>query len=182
MKCSVSEEQLALYASGDLDCSQSAAVSTHLAVCRGCRSTLADLQLSAKLFAESFADPATEDLLYVRAALNTRLTPQVWRIPFWKPAAMAASVALIALLLFHHPADNRPVVTGSRPTQAPLAQNPSVQPVRLVQHRARRTVNKPGLRSVVFTKNQDGKSELKLATADPNVFILLPTDGNNHAN
>jgi anti-sigma factor RsiW len=182
MKCSVSEEQLALYAGGDLDSSHSAAVSAHLAECEVCRNTLADLQFSTKLFAEGFGDPAAEDLLSVRTALNTRLPAQATRIPWWKPAVLAASVALLAMILFHHPADNRPVTTASHPAQVPLAASPSVKPVRLVPHRIRRTVNKPGLRSVVFTENQDGKTELKLTTADPNVFILLPTNGNNHAN
>jgi anti-sigma factor RsiW len=183
MNCPVSEEQLALYVSGDLACSQSAAVATHIAHCEGCRNTLADLQVSARLLRDGFCDPEAADLRAVRSALLQRLPMQrrslSWQI--WKPAAVAVA-GIVALLLFRHPADHLPAAIASGSVQAPPGPTRRIEPVRLVHHRVGRPANKPGLRNVAFRKNQDGQSELTLATADPNVVILLPMDGNNHAN
>ncbi len=189
MNCPVSEEQLALYASSDLNPQESAAVSEHLVHCAPCRQTLADLQVSLQLFAEIPVAPDCEDLRSLRSGVMQRLRKNRRQSRFVQAAAIAASAGLviIAPLLLRDKARDRrtPVIANLQslaPSPIPSLDSRDLVPVRPVHHRLRKRHSMAGLRAVALNIRPDGRSELRMATADPNVVILLEMNGNIHEN
>ena len=188
MKCSVSEEELALYAGNDLSLQESAVVAAHLTTCTFCRDMLEDLQYSRQLMAGSLIAPDSEDLGSVRNTVMRRLHSERKQSRFLRTAAIAAGVALItAPILLRNEADHRPQATGMNLQSWPLLPMPAFQSLDVmaagpVYHRRHEQKSDAGLRALALSRRPDGGSELKISTADPNVTILLLMNGNNHEN
>lgn len=110
------QDQIPLYALGDLPADESARLETHLAVCPACRALLAEYQFVAQELLEQVPSQtaparigvrlqniAQADAKKARPGSDTELTGPAPKIPFWKrPFALprwAATFALIAILL-----------------------------------------------------------------------------------
>jgi hypothetical protein len=188
VKCPVSEEQLALYTSSDLNPEEGAGVSEHLVKCAPCRQTLADLQLSLQLFAEISVAPNSEDLRSLRNDVMQRLRKNRSQSRSVRAAAIAASLGLlIAPLLLRDKAHDQRANTVAHlqslaPPPIPSFNPPDLVPVRPVYYRVRKHNSVAGLRAVAFNTRPEGRPELRISTADPNVVILLEMDGNIHEN
>ncbi|MCU1292071.1 MAG: hypothetical protein JWP08_921 [Bryobacterales bacterium] len=189
MKCSISEEQLSLYGSSDLSAQESAAVAEHLTKCALCRDTLADLQFSHQLFAESSAEPDCNDLHSVRDVVMQRLRQRREQSRWVLPAAIAAAMFITVPILVRNNIreDRRQTMTVASLAALPISPIPSLDlpdlaRVNRAHHRRPKGSKRSSLRAVVLSTAPDGSSELKLATADPNVIILLQMDGITHEN
>ncbi len=189
MNCPIDEKLLALSLSGDLDGEQSTSMATHIKECETCRNVLAELQFSKHLLADSFEEPAEEDLRSVRIGIIDQLASDARRRVWPSVAAIAAGVTILftAVLFRRNPdehihvagtAQRSDIVVGARMLQT----MPSVKPVRQVHRRVHRPVAPAGLKSVVLTSNGSGKPELRMVTADADVFIILQMDDSTHAN
>jgi cell division septation protein DedD len=172
----IADEQLSLYAAGDLAAAERQLVAVHVEACSDCRNTVAEFREMHRFVSESLSDPETEDLLQVREGVAEKLQRRqsgLRRWP-WGLAAVAAMLAfLIATLRFEsHPAmAPEPVPTIAHltpPEQAPLrpAEPAPVHTVRHVRHRD------AGIRSVALITRANEPPVIKMTTADPNVVIL----------
>jgi anti-sigma factor RsiW len=183
MSCPVTEGQLALFSSGDLGASDLSHISTHIAACPLCRQTLADFQQASDLLIAAFDEPDAYDLSTLRAAVRNRIEPSTRRFAWrWVLAAGVLLVAVPSFPVLRHE-EAPPVVAEIQIPNPPLRQY-RVQldlsaPVRVSKRRTfalREPSVKAGLRNAELTATTQGKSELLIATADPNVLILLPMD------
>jgi len=169
MKRCVSEEDLALHASGDLG---SAVVAAHIQECEDCRRALAEFQLAAQFFADGFADPSEEELRAVRLGVRERLHAEARRILWKRLAAVAASLALAASVWLHQQGDGpSPQVAISDPPRL-SATGRSVTVVSVVHHRRRRVAIKPGIRNLLFSTDENGKAD-KMPVVVLAVYPLL---------
>jgi anti-sigma factor RsiW len=191
MKCPVTEEQLALYAGGDLSFDESSVVDQHLSGCARCNEILAAFHFTRQLLADAPVVPNDADLPDVRSGVLDRLRRRHRQTRCIQVAALAASLALVSVPFVHrehaspHPA---PVPVASvRPPTVPVPEvHPSepirravIKPVRLRQREAKA---RPELRAIAFEPGSGDKAMLKLATADPNVVILIQMNGSAHEN
>ena len=173
-----SEEQLALYQAGDLTVQESATLGEHVLICATCREVLADLQLSSRLLAQAAAVSHPEDLHAVRSVVLTRLHRAKWRARVLQLAAVlmiGVGLSILAVLLRDTSEVASPVALATPmppPPPARVERLPEARPAAQVQRRARGHHSNIGLRSVVLT-TRDGRPQLQIATADPNVIILL---------
>jgi anti-sigma factor RsiW len=185
MKCTVTEEQLALLSSGDLDAAELLRLSSHVAECQGCREGLVDFERTSRILTSGFGEPDTHDLFAVRAAVRSGIESSHrslgWR---WMPAVAVLLLAVLSLPVLQH----RKKVTNV--TKATVASLPQPQyrvqlalpiPVRAAKRRRQPSIG-AGLRHADLITTPQGKSQLMIATADPNVLILLPMDRNSHEN
>jgi anti-sigma factor RsiW len=191
MKCPVTEEQLALYAGSDLSVEESSAVAQHLAECLPCRETLADFQFARQLLSETPRLPREADLAPLRSSVVAQLRGQRNRTRWIQTAGLAASLALVSIPFLHRervrPHQETVPVASIRPPYVPVPevhhQEPvhrrAAKPVRLKREYAKR---RPELRAIAFDVGTGDKPVLKLATADPNVVILIQMNGNSHEN
>ena len=189
MNCFVSEEQLALYSGNDLSPQESAAVSDHLSMCERCRATLADLRSFRKLITEIPAEPDDEDLRFVRNAVMQRVGRHRKRNRLLQTVAIAAGLVLVIALPLHRnkPHDERDLVPVTNLQAlpllpAPMLELPAIVPMKTVWHRRHKRDADLGLWTVALNRGPDGKFQLKITTADPNVIIFFPMDENTHAN
>ncbi len=180
------ELSLALYAGGELDTPERSGVAAHLAICGECRGTIAEIENVRQLLSSAFPEPTHEDLQLVRKTVsdrvkNSRRGRRLWH---WDTAvaAVAGVVKICALLLNRKQPD-----TALK--QEPI-QLPSIRPIprqfsdlswsatpKQHRSRARGAHVQAGIRAALLVTGLDGSSHLKLITADPNIVILLPLEG-----
>ncbi len=181
MKCRIREEDLALYSSGDLDAERSAELRLHLAACADCRQTASDLKWTAQFVAAPFGPPSKEDLGHMREAITAGLRKQQrsrreW--PLWSAAAAVLLVTGIVVPALVQRGRERPVLEQTASQESSLAVTlPAARWTFPNLNFSRRPVAEAGVRGVSVMANSSGKAELRLATADPDVVILLPMDG-----
>jgi anti-sigma factor RsiW len=176
----VREEQLALYARGDLPSRESKAVAAHLQDCGQCQDILAEFHEVQSFVIRSLQDPDASDLSEVRRNLTANLQPlQARRHWAWWSAGIAAALALFVL---PHGFEHRPVaIERAKPVtaQSTLAENitpgPVIRiplaPVATSRPRHLRS-QKAGIRDVTLITQADREPIIKMTTADPDVVIL----------
>jgi hypothetical protein len=99
LSCAIWEEQVALFAGGDLGMAEAAGVERHLSQCAACRALAADLRLELDGLREAHAEPlAAEHYTVVRGRVLAELAkPPRQRVS--SPWAWAAAVAVAAALV-----------------------------------------------------------------------------------
>ncbi len=139
-----------------------------------------DWQRVRQRLLEAMGEPSDEDLRAVREAVKSRIAGERIRGRRWwiwnAVAAAACAVAVLSVVdlrVSHR--ESKPVAVRQLELNAPVVASRELADL-AVPHRApvRRERLSAGIRSVVWTTADDGSSELKLTTADPNVVILLP--------
>ncbi len=139
-----------------------------------------DWQSVRQRLLEAIGEPSDEDLRAVREAVKSRIAGERTRgRRWWIWNVVAATACVIAVLsavdlrVSHR--ESTPVAVRPLELNAPVVA-PRVLAALAVPHRARvrRERLSAGIRSVAWTTEGDGTSQLKLTTADPNVVILLP--------
>lgn len=176
----VSESQLALYSTGDLESMELELVARHLADCTECRERSAEFKNLQGVFSNLQIEPTSDDLRQMRVqtmqAIRTNQRHSgLWR---WAPAA-AAVVAIVLLFRGNHTPvpENHPVrpkfvaVQRSLQPEAPVHVIPVVRPI----HRR----PPAGLKSIALLTTADHEPTIKITTFDPNVIILLPSDSSS---
>jgi anti-sigma factor RsiW len=177
----VREEQLALYARGDLPSWESKAVTTHLQGCSQCQKALTEFYEIQNFVTRSLQDPGTSELSKVRIALAASLRPQQdgGRHWAWWGAGVAAALALFVLprSFEHQPIvmeRAKPITAASALPQS-IIPGPAIQiplaPVAASRPRHVRS-QKAGIRAVTLITQADQEPVIKMTTADPNVVIL----------
>lgn len=188
MSCRVSEEQLALYAGGDLNSDEKLVVSAHVGECEACRQVLSELEAAQALLAQGLGEPAEEDLRILRVAVAGRVHGR--RSLAWRFAAVAAACAVAVSIPIALRRDHRvqaQLVTAVVELPAPALTRPelvilSVARTSRIQRRVRHVDGGAGVKDVVLRPGLDGKPEVLIATADPNVVILFSSGGESHEN
>jgi predicted anti-sigma-YlaC factor YlaD len=190
VNCSISEEQLALYGGGDLSAQETASIAKHLTECINCRDTLADLQFSQRLFAESAVEPDRADLRSIRDGVMQRIGRRREQSRWIVAAAVALGAILIVTPILvrnrtpgdHHQAIATVELRDVLPLPIPALHLPERIAVGPVHNRSHKTNAEVGLRVVMLSTAPNGTSELRIATADPNVAIFFQMNGNTHEN
>jgi hypothetical protein len=176
------EDELALYASRDLDSGRLASIAHHLNTCGACRRCVTEFDHLQTILTSIPAEPDTADLAELRTAVMETLsqTANRQRILKWAVAATAAGVLVTGLLL--HQTDRELVRRPDLPPVASAQHKPDMAPkpeavirsVRVVRRRQHRPT--PGLTSIALTTTNGQAPLIKVTTSDPNVIILLPAD------
>lgn len=185
MNCPVHEEDLALYATGDLAPKRYRLISAHVQSCAACRATLAEFSNTAQFVTAAFSARVDDNLRFTAAPA---LHAQNRRLYAWaKVAAVAAGILLPALLWFDL-GQQRTEDRTIRETEliAPAAgfgwRLPNLYSSVGTSHPRHSRAMEAGLRNASITTDSSGSVALRLTTADPNVVILLPMDDTTHAN
>jgi anti-sigma factor RsiW len=171
----ICEEQLALYAAGDLAPDETNTVAGHVQHCQICHAVVAGFRETQSFLASSLIDPPADELSVVRERIRLKLRQR--RGAHWRWASYAAGVAAAIALMFTaiglKPAvtpQPAPVVARFVPPEAPHVEIPQVP--RLVLHSPRARHRDGGIRSVDLIARADKPMLLKMTTADPEVVIL----------
>ncbi len=171
----IREEQLALYATGDLAPHVEGSVAAHVRSCESCRAIVIGFRDAQSFVASALMDPSANELADVRERVNARLQERRgghWRWAGWSAAA-AAVVALIFIGIENKPAAApEPVlpVAQLKPPDVPQLEVPQLRTA--VLHRPRVRHRDAGIRSVDLIARADQPPLIKMTTADPNVVIL----------
>lgn len=181
MTAHTSEEQLSLYAAGDLDADTSAKIAAHVSGCESCRAQVDQFRDTLRLIASSFPEPSAEDLSTFRAGLLEQLHRPKQRRASWI-WALAAATAVLALVLLLPRNEKRPaasvVPTALDLTPLPNAvvrlDVPHLEPA--VSRHMRRPQPEAGIRSVALVTRPNQPALIRMTTADPNVVILWQPD------
>ena len=182
----IREEQLALYAGGDLSSQENNAVATHLRGCAECQQVLAEFQETRGFVVSALQNPEIGELAEVRRRLAAELSRHQSKERRWAWWMAGATAAALALLILPHRFEKQPVVT-LRPepviTASAVPEKIHSEPLGNVPHlhvAASRTVHarprKAGIRTVALIAQADQEPVIKMTTADPNVVILWQTD------
>lgn len=180
MTAHTSEEQLSLYAAGDLDADTSAKIAAHVSGCESCRAQVDQFRDTLRLIASSFTGPSAEDLSTFRAGLLEQLHRPKQRRASWI-WALAAATAVLALVLLLPRSEKRAAHVASEslalaPLPQPVVQfaTPGLQPA--VSRHTRRPQPEAGIRSVALVTRPNQPALIRMTTADPNVVILWQPD------
>jgi len=176
----IREEQLALYAWGDLSLQESSAVTAHLQDCARCQKVLAEFHEARSFVTASVQNPEQNELSEVRRRLTAKLQPRrrAERHWAWWGAGIAAALALFVL---PRSFEKRPVVVQKvRPaiTMSALPEmlhpGPAIKlpltPVSTLHRRLR--PQETGIRTATLISQAGQEPIIKMTTADPNVVIL----------
>ena len=168
----IHEEQLALYATGDLAPGIEAAVAAHVQGCESCQATVAGFRATQSLLVSALIEPAADELVEVRERVSTRLRERRWWVG-WTVAAAAAIALVTMFITFEH----KPTVVpkpASIVTYVPvyrIAPKPPPMPAPVL-HKPHVRHRDVGMRSVALVARADQPPVFRIATADPNVVIL----------
>lgn len=184
MTAHTSEEQLSLYAAGDLDAAAADTVLQHVSACKSCRAQLDEFRDTLRVLASSFTESSAEDLSAFRAGLMKRLQQPSRKSTGWM-WGLAAAAAMLALVLLLPRNERRPAVHGPEASVlsavAPLPQPvvqlavPRLEPA-VSRHTRRRQQSDAGIRSVAMITHPNQPALIRMTTADPNVVILWQPD------
>jgi len=172
MSCSKFENDIALYAGGDLPAGRIARVESHLAQCADCRALAEELRATQALLGELRDEPLEDAML---AQVHQRVLMEVRRAGFSRRRALAPLLALAAALVLavvlmwprHQPAKVVVVARGAAPSHAapvkagwePAAARGAASNVRK-RHRRSAPLAQPGPPLLV-----------QFVTDDPNIVI-----------
>ena len=173
----ICEEQLALYAWGDLPSQESSVITSHLQDCDSCRKALAKFQEMRGFIAASVHNPEADELSEVHTRLIAELQVQQsnarpWA---WWGAGVAASLTLLLLPHFFEHRPSATPITESLILTENMDPGPTLQipltPI-TASHPKHLRSQKAGIRSVTLISQTDWEPIVKMITADPNVVIL----------
>jgi hypothetical protein len=185
MTCGHSEDQIALYAGGDM--ADRAEIERRLAVCSHCRRMLAAYSGDLAVLREAHREPiAPAHYAAVRARVLAKLEHgrrPLWRWTWVGAGAMAAGLAFL-LVLRPSDAPDRPAIVDTPAVRQPPARIIAAAPVierrrsALVRRRIRRTAAGPVASAEVRPEEPSRREPLmvKLLTDDPNVIIYWIAD------
>lgn len=169
----IREEQLALYAAGDLAPHDKSATAAHVQNCGTCQAIVAGFHEVQDFVSSALLDPAADELMEVRDGIRIKLRERrSWAGRGW--AAWAAVAAAAAAMIFFG-IEHKPI-TAPQPVP-PVAQlkpleMPHLQIRQVVLHKPRVRHRDAGIRSVDLIARADQPPLIKMTTADPNVVIL----------
>ena len=167
----IREEQLALYATGDLAPNETSAVATHVRSCETCQGTVSVFRERQGFITSALIDPAADELLEVRERVAVKLgQSRSWAV--WAAVAAAAVAALIIGVENKPATVPKPVlpVVQLKPPKVPRLDIPQLRTA--VLHKPRVRQRHAGIRSVDLIARSDQPTLIKMTTADPNVVIL----------
>jgi hypothetical protein len=181
----VREEQLALYAWGDLPPQENSAVASHVGSCGQCQKVLAEFHEARSFVISALQNPGANELSEMRTRLTAslQLSQSSERRWAWWGAGVAAALALFIL---PHSFEKRPVVMKrAKPVVAPSLLRESINsgptlripltPIAASRPRHLRP-QKAGIRTITLITQADQEPMIKMTTADPNVVILWQSD------
>lgn len=178
----IGEEQLALYATGDLAPKETSAVAAHVQDCETCREAVAGFRETQGFVVSALVDPAVEELVAVRERVSARLQQTGGRHWRWAWPALGAAAAAALVTTFITVEQKPAVMPKPAPPVAPLAlpEVPHLKIPRLqtaVLHVGHVRHREAGIRSVDLIARADQPALIKMTTADPNVVILWQSNG-----
>lgn len=172
----IREEQLALYATGDLAAKDASVVAAHMQDCETCQAAIAGFREVQGFVAAALIDPAADELFEVRERVSAKLRERPAGRLQWAGWAAAAAVAVVALILigveYKPPITPKPApaVAQLKPPEVPRLEIPQLRTA--VLHKRRVRHREAGLRSVDLIARADQPPVIKMTTTDPNVVIL----------
>lgn len=175
----IGEEQLALYAFGDVAAEEGVAIEAHVECCAECQGVLEQFRLTREFVGSALQDPALDDLVAVRAGIRTKLgTRPEKRAVWWLAGAAAAAVALLLPAVHRGPhlaPTGRTELVVAQPMVSRTAEDSvriSVAKPRLVARVRHRAEGRARLRTVTLMAGAEQPATIKMKTGDPNVVIL----------
>lgn len=177
----VSEEQLALYAGGDLPEVENAAVARHVENCGECQRVIGEYREAQGFVAASLKDPELDDLVQVRESVTARLKrrdgERRWA---WCLAGAAAVVVLFLLALsmrdgtaVNRRADPVMVAQGAPRRKSEVARvSQTPQKSAAMASLRRPQSHRAGFRTVKLITGAHNAAAIKMTTDDPNIVIL----------
>ena len=175
MKEHIAEEQLALYAAGDLAAEEQRAVAAHVEDCADCRNTATEFRQTRTFLSESLSDPDAADLFVVRESVLRGLAHQRNGGRRWA-WMLAGAAAILALAVVSLRFEGQPAIAPLKPPAVlpgkilPL-ETPHVQTA-ILRNRHTRARDAAGIRSVALITRANQPPLIKMTTADPKVVIL----------
>jgi hypothetical protein len=176
----IHEDQLALYATGDLAPGIEDRVAAHVHGCESCQATVAGFRDAQSLVLSTLIDPGADELAEVRervsASLGERRVGRWWWA--WPAVGAAAIITLIVAGIGHRPVvspEPAGPVAQLTPPELPQLETPHLQKAVLRRPRVRH--REAGIRSVDLIARADQPMLIKMTTADPNVVILWQSNG-----
>jgi hypothetical protein len=173
----IREEQIALYATGDLAAGEAIAVAAHVQDCQLCRAALAGFRETQSFVVASLIDPSGDELSEVREGIRMKLRQrsELRQHRGWAWWAVGATAAVVLIFTTF---ENRPVtapkpappVARFVPPEVPHLEAPRVSTI--ISHRPPLRHRDAGIRSVDLIARADQPVTIKMTTADPNVVIL----------
>lgn len=167
----IREEQLALFATGDLALNETSATAAHVQACETCQALVAGFRDVQDFVSSALLDPPADELVEVRDRMRMKLRARrSWT--GWAVTA-AAAVALVLIGTENKPiTEPQPVppVAQLKPLEVPHLPIPQLSTV--VLHRPRVRHQNAGIRSIDLIARADQPMLIKMTTADPNVMIL----------
>ncbi len=172
----IREEQLALYAGGDLLPEENSAIAAHVQGCGQCQTVLAEFHEARSFVTSSLQDPEASQLSEVRTRLLEKLQPPRSSRRHWDWWAAGVAAAL-ALFILPRGFQQRPVVVRRvEPLTASLAvpeKAKSESPKSVaIAHTRRLRPREAGIRAVTWIAQAGREPIIKMTTADPDVVIL----------
>lgn len=163
----IREEQLALYAIGDLAPNETSAIAAHVQDCEACQAAVAGFREIQSFVTSALMDPAPDELIEVREGIRMKLRERRRWIG-WAAAAAAAVVAVILIGV-----ESKPPAVPEPALPVAQLKLPEVPHFEIPQlHTAVLRHREAGIRSVDLIARADQPPVFKIATADPNVVIL----------
>jgi anti-sigma factor RsiW len=169
MRCTGFEERIARHVGGDLAEDESAAVEQHLRVCANCADLARELAEDRAWLASRPPEAAAVDFDALRREIRRKIARPRWGWK-WVTAAAAIVLALGVTTTLRKTPSGRAVRAEADPTQPPV-----VHPVEWVLARSAPIPRKPP-RHTAKPKpapEPDSNVEIRLATRDPHVTIIL---------
>lgn len=169
MRCAEFEERIARYVGGDLGPEEGASVEQHLRVCAECAELARGLDDDRAWLASRPPETAEVDFVAMRRSIRREIARprRGWK---WLAAAAAILLAVgVGSTVRRAPVERRPlppVAARKEPAVRPAVTEP--RPKGAVAHRAVRRAP-PQL----AVKEPESSVEIRIATNDPNVTIIL---------
>jgi hypothetical protein len=182
----IREEQLALYAGGDLPHRESSAVAAHVQDCPECHQALAEFYDTQNFLTGALQNPTAGELSEVRKRLLKELPPRWTSQRRWTPWMIGAAAAILAMLFLSHGLEHKaaigrkeqPIVVLPHVTEK-LVSRPAAGTPHLLRAASRKKRLRPreaGIRTVSLIARADQAPTIKMTTVDPNVVILWQTN------
>jgi anti-sigma factor RsiW len=164
MTCADFEERIALYVGGDLTADERLAVEDHLRACSACAELARELEEDRTRLASRPPETAEVDFAAMRREIRRKIDRPRW---IWKWIAAAAAVLLavgVASMLRRAPVKQAPIrlVAAQKEVAAVIA---APQP--------KGPVVRPRVRRASAPEQSASTVQIRLATRDPNVTIIL---------
>ncbi len=179
MRTHPAEEELALYAGGEVAGSE---IAPHVAGCEACAGIVEEFRGLTSGVGDDLLD---EDLAEVRTAVLERLPQQTKVWGWWKWVPVPVGLAAAALVWLNWPVKQVvPAVAAVLASEPVIAAQPLPSRTLVVRNLQRRPRRLPeaGLRLVSLVSAPGRPTEIHMTTADPNVVIVLQTEERTNVN